>query len=158
MQFRDPLTSPPNDENADIEKLHVENPDDDPILLPMTLKKAWTGVVHEDLTFELEVSSVILSTNSFGDFSQCTLISDLLTDGEVSKVVMDARELWQKFVHQPQTARCLAFLLVLGKLCAQITMNYEGAIEELTAILKLDVSYDCPRDYASGYLSDCARR
>ncbi len=42
--------------------------------------------------------------------------------------------------HQPQTARCLVFFLLLGKMCDVITVCYEEAIDTLSSILKLDVS------------------
>ena len=42
--------------------------------------------------------------------------------------------------HQPQTARCLVFFLLLGKMCEVITVCYEKAIDTLSSILKLDVS------------------
>jgi hypothetical protein len=94
----------------------------------------------ENLSFDLDVSSIIISTNSFGDFSKSTVISELLGYCEMEKVVQDARRLWQKFIHQPQTARCLVFFLILGKMCREITQNYIAAIDELTFILELNVS------------------
>jgi hypothetical protein len=45
----------------------------------------------------------------------------------------EARKLWQKFIHQPQTARYLVFHLLLAG-------SYEKAIEKLSSILTLGVS------------------
>jgi len=87
----------------------------------------------------LEISSIVLSTNPFGDFSKCTIISELINQEEMKAVVNEARKLWQQFVHQPQTGRCLVFLLVLGKLVQKITETYNVAINKLTSILELDV-------------------
>jgi hypothetical protein len=89
----------------------------------------------------LEISSIVLSTNPFGDFSKCTIISELIDEKEMKDIVEKARILWQKFIHQPQTGRCLVFLLVVGKLCQEVTKTYEEAINKLTSILELDVSY-----------------
>ncbi len=122
--------------------------DDGPIYLPPTLKEVWGGrrmVTQEKLpldvlSFELDVSSICLSTNPFGDFSKCLITSELLDDGDLAAIVDDARKLWQKFIHQPQTARCLVFLLILGQLCQKVTQNYEDAMKELTALLDLNVS------------------
>lgn len=114
--------------------------------LPLNLKQVWdqNEGVDEDTVFKPEVSSIILSTNSFGDFSKCTVVSGLFPndkrDEEMESIVKDSRKLWQKFIHQPQTARCLVFFLVLGKFCHEITDHYEKAISKLSLILKLDVS------------------
>ena len=51
-----------------------------------------------------------------------------------------AQIVWQKFIHQPQTGRCLVFLLVAGKLCQKITATYEEVINRLTSFLEIDVS------------------
>jgi hypothetical protein len=115
----------------------------DEFSLPPNLRQVWGKVngVDEKTIFKPEVSSIILSTNSFGDFSKCTVVSGLITDDDKMKsIVEDARKLWQKFIHQPQTARCLVFFLLLGKFCEEITEHYEEAIKKLSSILKLDVS------------------
>jgi hypothetical protein len=51
-----------------------------------------------------------------------------------------ARKVWQKFIHQPQTARCLVFFLLLGNMCEVLTGQYETAIGKLSDLLTLDVS------------------
>src|SRR5438045_1457331 len=109
------------------------------IELPEHPKKAVDGEVDENLAFKLEMSSIIISTNLFGDFSKCTVISELINEKNMKIIVEDARKLWQKFVHQPQTARCLVFFLVLGEICNVITRDYEEAYNKLTSHLKLDV-------------------
>jgi len=120
--------------------------------LPLNLKQVWEQKkgVGEDIIFKPEVSSIILSTNSFGDFSKCTVVSgifpDKRRDEEMESIVQDARKLWQKFIHQPQTARCLVFFLVLGKFCHEITDHYEKAIEKLSSILKLDSTFTNTED------------
>jgi hypothetical protein len=103
-------------------------------------KKAVNDVEDENLTFMLEVSSVAISTNAFGDFSKCTIISELIGKEIMDIIAPQARELWQKFIHQPQTARCLVFFLVLGKICERITKDYEAAVQKLSPILDFDVS------------------
>ena len=116
-------------------------------LLPWNLRHVWGKKkgdgekpnVGEDTIFKPEVSSVILSTNAFGDFSKCTVVSELINDEKMKSIVEDARKLWQKFIHQPQTARCLVFLLLLGEFCQVIADHYKTAIDKLSSILKLDV-------------------
>jgi hypothetical protein len=127
--------------------------DDEPIYLPQKFKQVWGNASQkkkkklgleklslEKLSFELDVSSIVISTNAFGDFSKCTVVSKLVGNDDMMGIVQSARKLWQKFIHQPQTARCLVFFLVLGKICQHITQNYKEAVELLTSILELNVS------------------
>lgn len=80
----------------------------------------------------LKVSSISLATNDFGDFSKCLIISTIYTDRDVEKVACKAQTLWQTFAHQPQTARCLVFLLLLGSLCKEMAKWYARSAELLT--------------------------
>ncbi len=115
--------------------------DDEPICPPIHLKDVWIEVngISEDLAFELEMSSAILSTNAFGDFSKCTIVSELLDEIQTKRLVENSRQLWQQFIHQPQTARCLVFFQLLGQLCRQIRPDFELAIAKLSSMMKLDV-------------------
>lgn len=76
----------------------------------------------------LEVSSIVLSTNDFGDISQCTVISELL-DGATQFLERQCKDIWEKFIHQPQTARCLVFLVILGLLCKKMVAGYRDSIK-----------------------------
>ncbi|KAI0197441.1 hypothetical protein EV127DRAFT_489055 [Xylaria flabelliformis] len=85
------------------------------------------------------VSSVVLTTNAFGDFSRCTVISEF--DDEDKKkerpelvVAEKCNEIWQVFVHQPQTARCLVFFYMLGKLCTKLCKQYTNTVEVFESI------------------------
>ena len=80
----------------------------------------------------LKVSSISLATNDFGDFSKCLIISTIYTDRDMEKVAKKAQKLWQTFAHQPQTARCLVFLLLLGSLCKEMAKWYARAADLLT--------------------------
>lgn len=94
----------------------------------------------KNLFLEIEMSSIVISTNAFGDYSKCTIVSELISDTEMKSILQEAQIIWQKFVHQPQTGRCLVFLLVLDKICQYTTSNYDKAIESLTSVIILDVS------------------
>ncbi|TRX92928.1 hypothetical protein FHL15_006066 [Xylaria flabelliformis] len=85
------------------------------------------------------VSSVVVTTNAFGDFSRCTVISE--TDDKDTKeerleqvVAEKCNEIWQVFVHQPQTARCLVFFYVLGKLCTKLCKQYTNTVKVFESI------------------------
>jgi hypothetical protein len=86
------------------------------------------------------ISSIITSTNVFGDFSKTAIISKIIPRSKLRSAGEKAQELWQRFVHQPQTARCLVFLLLLGLLCQEIAKQYEEAANYFVDILKFDVS------------------
>ncbi|KAI1113543.1 hypothetical protein F5Y14DRAFT_417551 [Nemania sp. NC0429] len=85
------------------------------------------------------ISSVMLSTNAFGDFSRCTIISERVGNDsksdqdELGELVEISNETWQVFVHQPQTARCLVFLHALGMLCNRLCENYRRTIAEFAS-------------------------
>ncbi|KAI0904685.1 hypothetical protein F4823DRAFT_567462 [Ustulina deusta] len=87
------------------------------------------------------VSSVVLTTNAFGDFSRCTVISEDNDEnieakpGELVAVAEISNEIWQVFVHQPQTARCLVFLHELGMLCSKLCKQYRDTITEFESIM-----------------------
>lgn len=127
---------------GEIAALRVEVSDDDPIRLPLRMRDAWIKYreIDENLAIELQISSIIISTNAFGDFSKCTVVSESVDDQKMGLIVQAVRKLWQKFINQPQTARCLVFLLVLGEMCQEIAQDYQKAIETLASVLKLDVS------------------
>jgi hypothetical protein len=121
--------------------------DSEPIYLPQYLERVWaSGQIVEKtfplkmLSFELCTSSIVMSTNAFGDFSKCTIVSDFLDNRTMERIVEDGRQLWNKFIHQPQTARCLVFLLILTEICQHINQNYEAAIKKISPFLELHVS------------------
>jgi hypothetical protein len=71
----------------------------------------------------LKVSTITMLTNPFGDFSKCLVISSILVDSDLDDVAHEASQLWHTFAHHPRTARCLAFLLVLGRLCSKMSQE-----------------------------------
>jgi hypothetical protein len=109
---------------------------------PWAYHEIWEKVpeVNENMIFKLKVSSLILSTNAFGDFSKCTVVSGLFDDDSIIKSVIDkdVRKLLGEFFHQPQTARCLVFLLLTGIICQKIVEDYEEAISKLDSVLMAD--------------------
>jgi hypothetical protein len=113
---------------------------------PRKYHEVWENVpdVNENMIFKLKVSSLILSTNAFGDFSKCTVVSGLSDDDSKIKSIIDedVRKLLGEFIHQPQTARCLVFLLLTGKMCQKIVENYEEAISKLDSVLIIDKIMD----------------
>jgi hypothetical protein len=129
------------------EEVYHHGSDDKRIFLPSTLIKPLEAVNEPVSKREqdnphqaiLKVSSIIISTNSFGDFSKCSVVTDLISDSKLRKLADVLQELWQKFIHQPQTARCLVFLLLLGLLCQEIARQYEDALTYFVDLLNLEV-------------------
>jgi hypothetical protein len=146
-----------SDEDAHISlpKVDSDADEDAPISLPVVLSNVdpWqtNNTTGERLQppkpkpFKLTVSSLVISTNAFGDFSKCTILSETVDDFQLVKLVADSHNLWQKFVHQPQTARCLVFLLALGVMCEKIAEQYTKAIKDFASLLNLDVGHILPR-------------
>ncbi|RYP68934.1 hypothetical protein DL770_008350 [Monosporascus sp. CRB-9-2] len=143
------ITDGPGGDSSDPKEKRYPT-DDEAICPPDPLKDALeAGKVQKDFDntelkserFFLKISSFVISTNTFGDFSKCTIISDDIEDASLEKIVEDARKLWQKFIHQPQTGRCLVFLLVLGVMCKDIASQYLHAVEYFTSLLNLDAVF-----------------
>lgn len=90
--------------------------------------------------FQPQVSSFVLATNGFGDFSKCTIMSQLLTNSDLEdSIAQKSGKLWREFVHQPQTGRCLVFLQVLKTIIREMTDRYRSALETLESDLDLEV-------------------
>ncbi|KAH8898616.1 hypothetical protein GQ53DRAFT_877592 [Thozetella sp. PMI_491] len=120
-----------------------------PIQLPKDLQKVEVyqrdnvtnkriGVELPKSPLKLTISSLVLSTNDFGDFSKCAIVSRTADRDRLARLVRESREVWQRFVHQPRTARCLVFLLALAALCEMITNQYKKAIKQFVSLLNLD--------------------
>jgi hypothetical protein len=76
----------------------------DDFYLPTNLRQVWEKVgekvpnVNKKTIFRPEVSSIILSTNFFGDFSKCTVVSEFMDREKMLEVTQEARKVWQKFM------------------------------------------------------------
>ncbi|KAI0110815.1 hypothetical protein GGR51DRAFT_79405 [Nemania sp. FL0031] len=116
----------------------------EPVEFPFELKDAAreeSDIMSPKYHVSFFVSSVVLSTNAFGDFSRCTIISEVddenveAKQGEQLEVAEISNEIWQVFVHQPQTARCLVFLHMLGTLCIKLRHQYHDTIKQFELII-----------------------
>ncbi|KAK4121815.1 hypothetical protein N657DRAFT_98270 [Parathielavia appendiculata] len=98
--------------------------------------------------FELKVSSVGISTNEFGDFSKCSVITDLVDETDLIELGDTIQDIWDSFIHQPQTGRFLVFAVILGCLCERMAREYRQLIKEFFEEMNLD------RMFSSTYLED----
>jgi hypothetical protein len=129
-------------------KNYVHSTEDDPISLPEGLEKAlkkanpdaYDRGKKKPKEVILRVSSIAISTNAFGDFSKCTIISEIIPASKLKKLGEEVQKLWQIFIHQPETARCLVFFLILGLTCQEIAREYEAAVNYFVDCLRLNVS------------------
>ncbi|KAI1652473.1 hypothetical protein F4813DRAFT_377824 [Daldinia decipiens] len=128
-------------ENNDYQDSIFKARSNEPITVPHLLEDLHKKAVGEKqavpIVVELKISSIVLSTNKFGDFSQCTIISERL-GSRWEDVNKQCRALWEKFIHQPQSARCLVFLALLGLLCQQMEDDYRKAMDYFTQTLEID--------------------
>ncbi|PVH70672.1 hypothetical protein DL98DRAFT_618564 [Cadophora sp. DSE1049] len=123
---------------------------DELIELPLYLHKAlgeFQQAIHdrEDKfpgQIRFSSSSIVLSTNNFGDFSKCSIISELISEATLKQLEKELPILWQRFIHQPQTGRYLVFLLILGYLCHAIALELQEAVDFLTTIINIEGGQD----------------
>ncbi len=101
--------------------------EDEKIYLPDILVKLHNNPSH----MGLKVSSIGMSTNQFGDFSKCSVVTDLLQDKDIKGLGEKAQKIWDGFTHQPQTGRFVVFSVVLGLLCQEIVADYHRIIDDL---------------------------
>jgi hypothetical protein len=98
-------------------------------------------------TIELRVSSLGISTNQFGDFSKCSVISDLVPQNDLEALGGTMQGIWDNFIHQPQTGRFLLFSVILGLLCEGLAREHRqlrnGFIEKMN-LNRLFVSLPTP--------------
>jgi len=122
--------------------------DDRPIFLPDNLKESLKGFdpstfeeeVQHPSQVELNVSSFVIKTNDFGDFSKCSIISEIIPNPRLRRLGYEAQIIWQRFIHQPQTARCLVFLLILGLMCQEMAGRFKEALRYFVSVTHLNVS------------------
>lgn len=118
------------------------SPEDEDIGLPEKIgARTLRNPDGKNMRFELTVSSIILSTNAFGEFSKCTIISETVDENDLIRLAKDSRQLWLKFVHQPQTARCLVFLLALGMVCCNLAKEYKLAGQHFADFVDFEVRW-----------------
>ena len=115
--------------------------EDDKIQLPEHLHKK--DRVPRDM--ELKVSSIGMSTNEFGDFSKCSIVTDLIPPHAIETLGGEAQEIWDAFTHQPQTGRFLVFSLVLQLLCQGMVSRYKDAIDDFVTKTQLDQEVVSPQ-------------
>jgi hypothetical protein len=70
-----------------------------------------------------------MTTNVLGDFAKCSVISKIIPEHAMYLFAHTATEIWSLFVNQPQTARCLTLLHLLGMICEVISVNYEVIVD-----------------------------
>ncbi|KAH7303389.1 hypothetical protein B0I35DRAFT_446717 [Stachybotrys elegans] len=127
--------------------------DEELIRLPQELDKIYrvdkqTGDLKRDPpNMELKVSSIGMSTNEFGDFSKFTVITDLIPPRELKKLSRTVHDIWNKFVHQPQTGRFLVFSAILACICQEIAAHYHDAVRVFVGEFQLD-------SISNSYLTD----
>jgi hypothetical protein len=124
-------------------------PEERPISLPKDLERALPKL-HKSCSRDVykpfrmaraipTASSVILSTNSLGDFGKCSIISEILGEPTMFHLCEEAKMIRQRFIHQSQTGRCLVILLFIGETCRALAVQYEKALLYFVHLIKLDV-------------------
>lgn len=89
---------------------------------------------------ELNVSTFVMKTNDFGEFSKCSIISDIIPSQKLKDLGDEGQAIWHNFIHQPQVARCLVFMLILGRMCSEAALSFKDAGEYVFTLPPIDVS------------------
>jgi hypothetical protein len=76
-----------------------------------------------------ESTTIVMTTNALGDFVKCSIVSRIVPEHSLHLFSRDASEVWSMFVNQPQTARCLLFLLLLGVVCEAIAAKFDTIVD-----------------------------
>jgi hypothetical protein len=77
-------------------------------------QKQDTDTSQKSYTVQENATSLVISTNPFGEFGKCTLISKIVPEWTYWKVSGQVIYLWAAFAYLPSVARCLIFLAFLG--------------------------------------------
>ncbi|KAM7197469.1 hypothetical protein V8F20_006614, partial [Naviculisporaceae sp. PSN 640] len=123
--------------------------EDDKIRLPANLLRHAHNLKRYPRDMQLHISSVGMSTNSFGDFSKCSIITSHLPQSQVDdRLGPVAQQIWDSFTHQPQAGRFLVFSLVLGTLAQAMVTHYTNIVDDFLIQTQLE------EDKLPSYLQD----
>lgn len=94
---------------------------------------------------EERATSILITTNGLGDLGRCSVVSPVISEEAMLESSRSATEVWKAFINQPQTARCLIVLILLGATCDALSNQYQDILETLNNVsLGLNVSKECP--------------
>ncbi|KAK4205403.1 hypothetical protein QBC40DRAFT_302701 [Triangularia verruculosa] len=89
-------------------------------------------------TMEEQSSSIIFTGTPDGRLWICSVISPTIKDLNLSQLISNhARPALDRFIHQPSTARCLVFLMLLGHLCETLAVEYDKILTRLDGIIEI---------------------
>ena len=100
-------------------------------------KKAYGSKVPYKL--EEKCSSIVITGDQFGHAWICSIWSSINKSTAVASSVDQIREVLHRFIHLQASGRSLAFLVLLGDLCEKLAGEYANIIEELDAVMKVNV-------------------
>jgi hypothetical protein len=90
---------------------------------------------------EEKATTICLSTNTLGDLGKCTVISRIISEDDMVEFSRKSVDIWNAFIHQPQTTRCILFLLLVGYTCESLAQKYREILEVLKDELGLNVRH-----------------
>jgi len=90
---------------------------------------------------EEQSSTVVFTGDSSGYLWICSILSSATQSDSIARVVNKVLpRILEKFIHQQASARCLAFLLILGHLCEKLAAEYGEVLARLDDIMEIGVS------------------
>jgi hypothetical protein len=89
-------------------------------------------------------SSVVMSGDHRGDFWTCTVLSLSINEYDMDSNSDYARRIMHLFIHRPSSGTLLCFLLILGRMCWNQSIEYEDIILHMQSIIELLASVTVP--------------
>jgi hypothetical protein len=87
---------------------------------------------QKSYTVQENATSLVISTNPFGEFGKCTVISKIVPELTYLNVARQVFTLRAVFAYLPSVARCLIFLAFLGTLCDGMSTQYDQILSAMT--------------------------
>jgi len=84
--------------------------------------------------------SLIITGDETGKSWTCSIICELFDESQVAKYASEVAHTLQMFIHQQDTGRQLAFLLLLGYVCERLAEECECFMKALDGIMRYDVN------------------
>ena len=89
------------------------------------LKERVQASTANERALEAHASSIVITGDHLGTFWICSVLSTLIDEDSVSRLVGEVKKLTELFIHRQSTGRRLSFIVLVGRLCANMAGEYD---------------------------------